>query len=70
MNTTVKAAMRDLVEKLPEECTWEDVMDRVYVRQKIQAGLDDAAAGNLIDHDEVFAEYASDKDQMDESCPS
>lgn len=70
MNTSVKAAMRDLVEGLPEECTWADVMDRVYVRQKIQAGLDDVASGNLIDHEEVFAEYAGDKDQMDESRPS
>jgi predicted transcriptional regulator len=70
MNGSVKAAMRELVEHLPEECTWDDVMYRVYVRQKIQAGLDDEAAGNVFDHDEVFAEFLNDSAQMDRTSPS
>lgn len=63
MDGSVKAAMRELVEHLPDDSTWDDVMYRVYVRQKIQAGLDDVAAGRLIDHEEVFAEYTDDADQ-------
>ena len=35
------------------DATWDDVMDRVYVREAVEAGRDDAAAGRLIDVEEV-----------------
>ena len=38
---------------LPSAATWDDVMYRVYVRQAVEAGRDDAAAGRLIDVEEV-----------------
>jgi predicted transcriptional regulator len=54
---SVKEAVLELVKNLPDECTWEDVMYRIYVRKKIEAGLDDVAAGRETDHDEVFKEF-------------
>ena len=33
--------------------TWDDVVDRVYVRQAVEAGREDAAAGRLMDVEEV-----------------
>ncbi len=65
MSATIKDALRELVDQLPDECTWDDVMHRVYVRQKIQAGLDDMAAGRVLDEDEVFAEFDDGQDSMD-----
>lgn len=70
MNPSVKDAMRDLVEALPEQCSWDDVMDRVYIRRKIQAGLDDESADRLVDHDEVFAEYPIDSNPVDRPRPA
>ena len=35
------------------DATWDDVMYRVYVRQAVEAGRDDAAADRLIDVEEV-----------------
>lgn len=55
--STVKEAVLDLVKRLPEECTWDDVMHELYVRQKIEAGIKDADEGRLVSHEEVFAEY-------------
>ena len=53
----VKDALAELARQLPDECTWEEVMYRLYVRQKIEAGIKDAEEGRLFDDDEVFKEY-------------
>ena len=65
MSTSVKDEMRELVDGLPGECTWADVMYRVYLRQKIQRGLDDVEAGRVIDHEEVFAELLDGENQVE-----
>ena len=49
----VRASAREVVDTLPDGSTWDDVIYRMYVRQKIEAGLADAEAGNLISTDEV-----------------
>lgn len=49
----VKSAARETLESLPDDATWDDVIYRMYVRQKIEAGLADAEAGKLITTDEV-----------------
>ena len=42
-----------IIDALPDGATWDDVMYRVYVRQCIEAGIDDADAGRIVDVDEV-----------------
>ena len=55
-----------MIERLPNDCTWNDVAYAVYVCQEIEAGLRDAEAGRLIDHDELFRELlADDVDAID-----
>lgn len=49
----VKTSAREVVDTLPDDSTWDDVIYRMYVRQKLEAGLADAEAGNLISTDEV-----------------
>ena len=56
-NTTVKAEARRLVEDLPETATWEDLMYRIYVRQTIEAGLEDSRTGRLVPEEEVWKEF-------------
>jgi predicted transcriptional regulator len=56
--STVKESLLEIVQKLPNECTWDDAMYQIYVRQKIEAGLKDADEGQLVDHDAVFEEFA------------
>jgi predicted transcriptional regulator len=50
----IKQEIMEFAKNLPDECTWDDVMYHVYVRQKIDAGLKEAEEGSVIDHDEVF----------------
>lgn len=57
MTENVKQALADLVHTLPDDCTWDDVMYRIYVKQKIATGIQAAENGEVIAHDEVFAEF-------------
>jgi predicted transcriptional regulator len=49
----IRTAVKELADDLPSDATWDDVMYRVYVRQAVEAGREDAAAGRLVDVDEV-----------------
>lgn len=57
---TIKDEARRLVESLPDEATWEDLMHRIYVRQAIEAGLADSQAGRTRDVKEVRAKFGLD----------
>lgn len=57
MPENVKQAITELAKQLPDDCTWDEVMYQIYVRQKIEGGLSDAANGRTVSHDEVFEEY-------------
>jgi predicted transcriptional regulator len=48
------------VDQLPDECTWGEVMNLIYVRQKIESGLANESAGRTVPHDEVFKKYQND----------
>jgi hypothetical protein len=53
---TVKAAARQLVERLPEGASWDDLMYEIYVRQGIDEGLEDVAAGRTVSAADARAE--------------
>ena len=53
MATSIKDEARRLIEKLPDTATWDDVMHEIYVRQKIERGLNDVEAGRVTEVEEV-----------------
>jgi len=57
MSQSVKQAVLELAQKLPEECTWDEVMYQIYVRQKIEAGLRDVEEGRSVSHEELMKEF-------------
>ena len=50
---TIKEEAQKLLNKLPDEATWDDLMYEIYVRKKIDAGIKAGDAGKLISHDQV-----------------
>jgi predicted transcriptional regulator len=50
---TIKDEARKLLDRLPDEASWDDLMYEIYVRKKIAAGLAAAESGKLIPHEEV-----------------
>lgn len=57
---SVKEAARQIVDHLSEEASWDDLMYELYVRQKIEEGLQDAEAGRVIPHESVTQELLGD----------
>jgi predicted transcriptional regulator len=53
---SAKDAARQIIDHLPEQATWDDIMYELYVKQKIEEGLADIEAGNTIPHEQVMAE--------------
>ena len=47
VSVTIKEEARRIVDQLPEDAPWEDLIYRIYVRQSIKAGIRDANAGRV-----------------------
>ena len=56
-STNVKQEARRLVDNLPENATWDDLMYEIYVRQAIEAGLANSDAGRTLDVKEVRVKF-------------
>lgn len=50
---SVKQAAIELIKELPDDCTFEDIQYKLYVRQKIQRSLQAAAEGRVKTHAQV-----------------
>jgi hypothetical protein len=50
---SVKEQAQRLVDNLPDTATWDDVMYRIYVRQAIEAGIEDSDQGRTVDVETV-----------------
>ena len=50
---TPKQAAKELIEHLPDQASWDDIMYELYVKQKIEAGLKAVAEGRTVPHEEV-----------------
>ncbi len=53
----VKEEAHKLVDKMPQDSTWDDLMHEIYVRQAIERGLADSRAGRTTEVREVRAKY-------------
>ncbi len=54
----VKTVAIKLVQGLPAASTWDDLMYRIYVRQKIESGLADLRTGRVHTHASIRKEFA------------
>ena len=48
-----KRAVQEILKKLPENSSFEDIQYHIYVREKIEKGLQDIKAGKLMSQEEV-----------------
>jgi hypothetical protein len=51
-----KETVRALLDRLPDDCTLEDVLYHLYVMERVGHGLKEADAGQLVPHEEVEGE--------------
>ena len=55
---TAKDEVRELLEGLPDDASLEDIQYHLYVRQKVQRGLEAAEQGRTITHEEATRRMA------------
>ena len=52
----VKETVKDLLERLPDNCSLQDVLYHLYVLQALEQGRADVQAGQTIGHEQVAKE--------------
>jgi hypothetical protein len=58
MSTVVrKEDAHRLVDQLPANATWDDLMREIYLRETIEKGLEDSEAGRTKDVKEIRKKY-------------
>jgi len=54
-SASIKREAQRLVDQLPEQASWDDLMYEIYVRQAVDRGIADADAGRVVPSDQVMA---------------
>ncbi|MCG2590121.1 hypothetical protein [Rhodohalobacter sulfatireducens] len=55
--TRLKEKVESLLNDLPEDADWNDLMYKIYVRQSIEHGLKDLEEGNVLSHKEIKKKF-------------
>jgi predicted transcriptional regulator len=57
MTIAVKQRAHELIEALPDDATWQDLLYALELRADVEAGLSDAKAGRVVDVDQLRKDY-------------
>lgn len=50
---TAKQAAKQIIDQLPDQASWDDIMYELYVKQKIEQGLKAVEEGRVVSHEEA-----------------
>ena len=56
-NTNPKQAAHQLIDKLPDNATWDDVVYKMITRREIELGLADSDANRITPVEDVIKEF-------------
>ena len=59
-SANIKQTAHQLIDQLPENCSWNDAIYEMVVRREIDLGLEDSEAGRTMAVEEVRKEYGLD----------
>ena len=51
-----KQVAQQILDSLPEDCSLEDISYRIYVRARLEEGLNDLASGRVVPNEQVMRE--------------
>ena len=51
--STAKEEVRKMLEQIPDDLSFEDIQYHIYVREKIERGLEDIEEGRILDQEEI-----------------
>ncbi len=50
---TIKTEAKKIINRLPENATWDDLLHELYIMKKIELALDAVSQGKTISHEEA-----------------
>jgi len=53
----LKKEIENMLDDLPDDANWDDLMYKIYVRQSIEQGLEDSKAGRTVSHEDIKKKY-------------
>ena len=53
----VKKELKGIINDLSDNCSWSDVFYKLYVRKKIDEGLEAEKRGDLIAHKDIIKKF-------------
>ena len=56
---SIKRQVLKLIEQLPENATWDEIMNAIFVRRKIAESMAAADEGKVVPHKKVKARFLS-----------
>ncbi|MFH1264840.1 MAG: hypothetical protein ABIK89_03890 [Planctomycetota bacterium] len=48
-----------LLDRIPDNATWDDIMYQFYVRKKVESAIESVEAGDVLSHEEVKRKFLS-----------
>jgi len=54
---SIKEEARRIIDQLPDNSTWDDLMHEIYVRQSIEKGLSDSQHGRTTSVEDVREKF-------------
>ncbi len=54
-----KEEAKKLIEQIPDDASWDDIMYEFYVRSKIEIGLQEIDTGKVISQEEIEKRFCS-----------
>lgn len=55
-SVTTKETVRALLDRLPDDCSLDDVLYQLHVVQAVENGLADGASGRIVPHEQFAVE--------------
>jgi len=53
LSTITKEEAKKLIDKLPDQATWDDIMYEFYVKKKLTVALKAAQEGRVVSHEKA-----------------
>jgi len=53
MTVTAKENVRQLLDEMPDDASYRDIEYHIYLRRKVEQGLEDARQGRVLEQEEV-----------------
>jgi predicted transcriptional regulator len=57
MGRSIKDEARRIIDQLPESASWDELMEQIWIRQSIEAGVADSEANRTTTVEEIRESY-------------